>query len=50
MVIMDNQGKKVQQGYILDLAEKSDDGQYKRSIIKAIDPNKYRINLAEYML
>jgi HD-GYP domain-containing protein (c-di-GMP phosphodiesterase class II) len=50
MVIMDNQGKKVQQGYILDLAEKSDDGQYKRSIIKTIDPNKYRINLAEYML
>jgi putative nucleotidyltransferase with HDIG domain len=49
MVIVDGQGRKAEQAYMVDLAEKTD-GQYKRSIIKTIDPNKYRINLAEYML
>jgi putative nucleotidyltransferase with HDIG domain len=49
LVIMDGQGRRVEQSYMVDLSEKTD-GQYRRNIIKTIDPNKYRINLAEYML
>jgi|Deesub1362A_J573_1020465.scaffolds.fasta_scaffold00004_206 HD-GYP domain-containing protein (c-di-GMP phosphodiesterase class II) len=48
MVIMDSEGRRVP-GYIVDLAEKKD-GKYTRTIMKTMDPNKYRINLAEYML
>jgi putative nucleotidyltransferase with HDIG domain len=49
MVIVDTQGRRPEHAYMVDLAEKTD-GQYKRNIIKTLDPNKYRINLAEYML
>jgi hypothetical protein len=34
----------------VDLAEKAPSGKYLRTIVKTMDPNKYRINLAEYML
>jgi len=49
LIIMDTNAKKVD-GFIADLNEKAADGSYQRSIIKTMDPNKYRINLAEYML
>lgn len=49
MVIMDGGGKHVK-GYVVDLTEKTADGIYSRSIQKTLDPNKYKVNLAEYML
>jgi hypothetical protein len=49
IMITDPSGKRVT-GKTLDLSEKMPDGRYKRSIIKALDPKKYTINLAEYFL
>jgi hypothetical protein len=49
MVITDHTGKKVT-GYRVDLTEKVGSGQYKRSIARVLDPAKYKINLAEYLL
>ncbi|HDO21399.1 MAG TPA: HD domain-containing protein, partial [Nitrospirae bacterium] len=49
LVIVNSQGKKVK-GYVLDLSEKDQSGNFVRSIYKTLDPNKYNINLAEYLL
>lgn len=49
LVIMDSNGQKTE-SRVIDLTEKIDAYHYKRSIVKTMDPNKYRINLAEYML
>lgn len=49
LIIIDNEGRRVH-GPIVDLTEKDDKGKYLRTIIKTMDPNKYRINLAEYLL
>jgi putative nucleotidyltransferase with HDIG domain len=49
MIIVDAKGKRVK-GSVVDLAEKNDQGDYIRSIAKTMDPNKYKINLAEYFL
>ena len=49
LVIMDPKGQKVD-GYLVDLSRKTKDGRYPRAILRTMDPNKYRINLAEYML
>jgi len=49
LVIMNSRGQKVD-GFIVDLNEKTKDGRYVRSILRTMDPNRYRINLAEYML
>lgn len=49
LIIIDSKGQRVS-GTIVDLTEKGEDGKYLRTIIKTMDPNKYRINLAEYFL
>lgn len=49
LIIIDNKGKKVR-GPVVNLTEKDETGRYLRSIIKVLDLNKYRINLAEYLL
>lgn len=49
MLITDAKGKKIE-GKVVDLTEKSPDGGTLRSISRTLDPNKYKINLAEYML
>lgn len=49
LLIIDRQGKKIE-GHIVDLTEKDESDNYFRSIIKTMDPNKYKINLAEYLL
>ncbi|MFN3396001.1 MAG: HD-GYP domain-containing protein [Thermodesulfovibrionales bacterium] len=49
LIIIDSNGQRVS-GTIVDLTEKGEDGKYLRTIIKTMDPNKYRINLAEYLL
>jgi hypothetical protein len=49
LIIMDNKGARGE-SYVVDLTEKSAKDAYLRSIVKTMDPNKYRINLAEYLL
>lgn len=49
LVIMDGQGRKVE-GYMADTSEKDEAGRYRRSIARTLDPNKHKVNLAEYML
>lgn len=49
LLIIDSQGKRTER-QIVDLTEKDEYDNYLRSIIKTMDPNKYRINLAEYLL
>lgn len=50
LIIIDSTGNRVT-GHVVDLAEKDSAGnKYLRTIVKTMDPNKYRINLAEYML
>lgn len=50
LAITDQNGNKLERGYVVDLTEKVRTGQYKRSIVKLLDPHKYKINLAEYLL
>jgi HD-GYP domain-containing protein (c-di-GMP phosphodiesterase class II) len=49
MIIVDSRGNRVN-GNLVDLTEKDASGMYVRSIIKTLDPNKYRISLAEYLM
>ena len=49
ILITDHAGKRVS-GKTIDLSEKDASGGYKRTILKALDPKKYKINLAEYYL
>jgi HD-GYP domain-containing protein (c-di-GMP phosphodiesterase class II) len=49
LLIIDCHGTRMT-GHIVDLTEKDDQDRYLRSIIKTLDPNKYKINLAEYLL
>ena len=49
ILITDPAGKRIA-GKTVDLGDKEQSGTYKRSVIKALDPKKYRINLAEYFL
>jgi HD-GYP domain-containing protein (c-di-GMP phosphodiesterase class II) len=47
-LITDSSGERVED--FVDLTEKDENGNYKRSITKTLDPNQYNINLAEYLL
>ncbi|MEW6215677.1 MAG: HD-GYP domain-containing protein, partial [Nitrospirota bacterium] len=49
LIIIDSNGRRVQ-GPVVNLAKKDETGRYLRSIVKTLDPNKYKINLAEYLL
>jgi HD-GYP domain-containing protein (c-di-GMP phosphodiesterase class II) len=49
LIIIDQKGQSVH-GPVVNLTEKDESGKYLRSIIKTLDPNKYKINLAEYLL
>jgi len=49
IIITDPSGKKTQ-SFKADLNEKLGNGQYKRSIISVMDPARFKINLAEYLL
>jgi HD-GYP domain-containing protein (c-di-GMP phosphodiesterase class II) len=49
LVIVDGKGNKVE-GYVVDLSEKDQQGKFNRKIFKTLDPNKYKINLSEYLL
>jgi HD-GYP domain-containing protein (c-di-GMP phosphodiesterase class II) len=49
MIIVDSKGNRIK-GATVDLTEKNEQEVFLRSISKTMDPNKYRINLAEYLL
>lgn len=49
LVIINSKGERVD-GYLVDLTEKDSEGKFLRTIVKTMDPNKYKINLAEYLL
>ncbi|NWF52278.1 MAG: HD-GYP domain-containing protein [Nitrospirae bacterium] len=49
LIVIDEKGKSVR-GPIVNLSEKNENGKYIRSIMKTLDPEKYKINLAEYFL
>jgi HD-GYP domain-containing protein (c-di-GMP phosphodiesterase class II) len=49
LIIVDSKGKRVQ-GLVVSLTEKDKYGRYLRSVTKTLDTNKYKINLAEYLL
>lgn len=49
LVIVDGTGRKGD-GFVVDLSEKDSKGRFIRSIHKTLDPNKYKINLSEYLL
>lgn len=49
MVIIDKEGNRVKGG-VVDLIEKNEQGDYLRTITRTMDPNKYKISLAEYLL
>ena len=49
MLIMDTHGNRIK-GHVADLTEKDARDQYIRTIVRTMDPNKYKINLAEYLL
>jgi HD-GYP domain-containing protein (c-di-GMP phosphodiesterase class II) len=49
LIIVDKKGKRVK-GPVVSLTEKDKNGKYLRSVTKTLDTNKYKINLAEYLL
>lgn len=49
LIITDDRGNRIK-GTIVDLTKKDSSGRFLRTIVKTMDPNKYRINLAEYLL
>lgn len=49
MIITDTKGEWTD-GHVVDLNEKNELNEYSRTIIKTMDPKKYGINTAEYLL
>jgi HD-GYP domain-containing protein (c-di-GMP phosphodiesterase class II) len=49
MLITNNKGVSIK-GKVVDLTEKRESGDFTRTITQTLDPNKYKINLAEYLL
>ncbi len=49
LIIINKKGDRVN-GPVVSLTEKDGNGRYYRSIVKTLDPNKYKINIAEYLL
>ena len=49
LMISDSSGAKVESTAV-DLMERNEEGDFKRSIVKVLDSSKYNINLAEHLL
>lgn len=47
-ILVSRGGKKTKK--IVDLVEKDREGNFKRNIVRTLDPNQYKLNLAEYLL
>jgi HD-GYP domain-containing protein (c-di-GMP phosphodiesterase class II) len=50
LVVSDPLGNVSHPGELVNLAERSDDGHYKRTIIKTSDPERYGIRIGDYFL
>lgn len=48
-VITDKLGNKIEP-FTADLMEKTSDDKYLRTVVKALDPNRFKINIADYLL
>ncbi len=49
MLITDSKGNLIE-GSVIDLTEMNDENKYARTVTKIMDPKKYGINIAEYLL
>jgi len=49
LIVTDSSGNQVD-AFSLDLAEKNNDGNYKKTIARALDASKWDISIAEYLL
>jgi HD-GYP domain-containing protein (c-di-GMP phosphodiesterase class II) len=49
LIITDSSGKRIE-NTVVDLMEKDEEGNFRKCILKTLDPNKYFINLSEYLL
>ena len=49
LIIVNASGEKLE-NFVADLAEQDSFGGYKRTVIKTLDPKKYNLSLAEYLL
>ena len=49
-VISDPDGSWLDQPPVVDLADKTDEGDYERTIIKVTDPDKYMLNVSDYFV
>lgn len=49
LIITESSGMRVE-NTVMDLMEKDEEGNFRKSILKTLDPNKYAMNLAEYLL
>ncbi|MFZ2630411.1 MAG: HD-GYP domain-containing protein [Desulfosalsimonadaceae bacterium] len=49
MILTDTSGKQVDV-HTVDLSEKSPEGGYAKSIVKTLDANAYKVNLAEFLI
>lgn len=48
LILVNSSGERTKD--MVDLMEKDREGNFKRNIVKTLDPNQYKINLAEYLL
>ena len=49
LIVVDHKGNRLD-GFEADLVEKNSSGEYFRTIVRTLDPHKYNVNLAEYIL
>ncbi|GMR13197.1 MAG: hypothetical protein BMS9Abin29_1399 [Gemmatimonadota bacterium] len=49
-VLSDPDGPWLDQPPLVDLADKNDDGDFERTIIKVTDPDKYMVNVSDYFV
>jgi len=50
VIIVERDGKREAKKELVDLTETNGGGQFKRNIVKTLDPNKYHIDIAKYFL
>jgi len=48
-LLVNQEGQKIDGKQIVDLSERDSSGHYARTIIKTLDPYKYKINMADYL-
>ena len=50
VIVVERDGKREVKKEFVDLTETNGGGQFKRTIVKTLDPNKYHIDIAKYFL